>query len=210
MSRTITDSNIEKKGKKFHASAEWRDDHEGGTEYETFNSFDEATAWINKLEAESDSGAAQETPAGTGSATPPVPVPGQENNPDDRGDLSHSPAAAGHTPSAVPTATDKDTIPEPAASDMNPADAENINANINPAPVPAGAEQGGLFGDPFSNPLEGQTAADTQPAPTDNENSNEVNGVQDPNATPSNSAQQSESDNTSDDNTNTAKTASQS
>jgi hypothetical protein len=31
--------------------------------------------------------------------------------------------------------------PEQAASDMSPSDAEVINSNINPAPIPAGAEQ---------------------------------------------------------------------
>lgn len=30
---------------------------------------------------------------------------------------------------------------EPAASDMTPQDAEKLNANVNPAPIPAGAEQ---------------------------------------------------------------------
>lgn len=226
MSREITNSDIKKKGNKFHAVADWRDGTEGGTERQEFDSFDAATAWIEQLESESDSNS---SPANSGNsqnadntARPPVPVPGEDNS-HLNGDNSHSPAAQGHTASTVPTATDKDTIPEPAASDMNPADAENINSNINPAPVPAGAEQGGLRGDPFSNPLSETTAADTQPAPSDHNVSNEVQNVQNPGAEPSNSSQVNTKDvpagtsanggtgeladtesNTSDDKTNTA------
>ena len=227
MSREITNSDIKKKGSKFHAVADWRDDNnESGTERETFDTFDEASAWLAELESDSDTGTESspansdtaesdntnsnddEKPAHSDQYKPATPLPGEDVT--NRGDMSHSPSAEGFTPNAVPTATDKDTIPEPAASDMNPADAENINSNVIPPTPPAGAEQGSAGVDPFSNPLtDGQTAADTQPAPSDHNNSNEVSGVQDPNATPSNSSQQSETESSTDDGTDQSDTRQQ-
>lgn len=202
MSRTITNSDIKKEGKKFHAVADWRDGSEGGTERETFDTFDQANQWIQKLESESDnaenSDNEQSSPANSGNSQsdtsnentnhPPVPVPGQDNS-GLNGDNSHSPAASGQSADTVPTATDKDTLPEPAASEMNAADAENINSNINLAPSTVLAGRNGEVNsnqDPFSNPLtDGQTAADTQAAPTDHDTSHEVTGAQNPNDTES-------------------------
>lgn len=106
-----------------------------------------------------------------------------------------------------------DTVPEPA--NMSVEDAERINSNVVPPTAPNGAESvpNGQQAGADDSEL---TAADTQPAPSDHDTSNEVNTAQDPTAVAHNSSNKPEeqgsdtqspapeSDSKSDDNSNTA------